>query len=506
MLVKKISLISLIIALTPCVKAASVTVSNATQLTSALASRSAGDTIWVNDGTYAGSFALNGTGTATQPIVLMAKNPGNAILKNAASGTILAIYGQYLEVHGFVFKPTNASTLCEFRKAGSATLAAYHSRVSNCVFDGSDIPTGNAGKWFFFYGQYNRVDHCLFVNRNTDAGVTLCVQLSGDGTGNGGGEENHLNNYHRIDHNYFGYRPVASVDNEAETVRVGYSGTSKSPSRTIIEDNIFYRCNGEVECISIKSGSNIIRRNLFQEIEATLCLRHGDSATVETNVFMGKAGVAAGGLRVVNRGHKIYNNYFQDLEGEKYNSALSFMRGAVNASNSGYEAVDGVQFCYNTFINCKNILFGLTGSEPQSTWPKNTTLANNIFYDNTRTDVYQTFCTGSGDTPKMSGISFVNNAIVTKNRTFSETGFYEIAMDLQTVNGIKVLDDCVPPLVGIGSYSFVIKDITGTNRENGKDIGAFQIDNLTKPFGTPKLSDLHNGIGTSYTYTIQGIQ
>ncbi len=481
--------------------AASTIVDNATAFKTALSAPSAGDTIWVKDGTYTGTFALSGNGTETNPIVVLAVNPGKAILVNA-SGSILAIYGAYLEVHGFVFKPNNASTLVEFRKSGSATLAAYHSRVSNCVFDGANIPLGNAGKWFFFYGQHNRVDHCLFVNRKTDAGVTLCVQLSGDGTGTGGGHEDHLNNYHRIDHNYFGYRPLSSADNEAETIRVGYSGTSKSPSRTIIEDNIFYKCNGEVECISIKSGNNTVRRNLFQEIEATLCLRHGDSATVETNVFMGKSGVPAGGIRIVNRGHKIYNNYFQDLEGEKYNSALSFMRGAVGASNSGYEAVDGVELTHNTFINCKSILFGLTGSEPQSTWPKNTVLANNIFHNTSSTDVYQTFSTGSSDSPKMSGTTFSNNVVSTKNGNFNESGLTETILDLHSINEVMLLDGCTPPLVGAGSFPYVLNDITGNEREDGKDIGAFQVDNLNKPLNVPQLTDLHNGVGTSYTYTI----
>ena len=120
-----------------------------------------------------------------------------------------------------------------------------------------------------------------------------------------------LENYHLIDHNYFGERPVYG-SNGAETMRVGTSQQAYSSSNTIIENNLFERCSGEVEVISIKSSDNIIRNNTLLECEGVVALRHGDRNTVNNNLFIGNGRRNTGGIRVVNAGHRIYDNLFTD--------------------------------------------------------------------------------------------------------------------------------------------------------------------------------------------------
>ena len=61
---------------------------------------------------------------------------------------------------------------------------------------------------------------------------------------------------------------MASVDrtfgsNGGETLRIGTSHYSLSDSFTVVENNYFERTNGEVEIISVKSGKNQIRNNVF---------------------------------------------------------------------------------------------------------------------------------------------------------------------------------------------------------------------------------------------------
>lgn len=65
-----------------------------------------------------------------------------------------------------------------------------------------------------------------------------------------GGDHNH----HQIDHNIFGYRKPFG-GNGAEIIRVGNSWSSQLPSYSIIEENIFYRCDGENEIISVNPVS-----------------------------------------------------------------------------------------------------------------------------------------------------------------------------------------------------------------------------------------------------------
>ena len=91
-------------------------------------------------------------------------------------------------------------------------------------------------------------------------------------------------NHHRIDHNYFGQRPILG-SNGGETLRIGTSHYSLSNSYTMIESNYFDRCNGEVEIISNKSGSNTIQNNVFFESRGTLTLRHGNGNIVQNSLI-----------------------------------------------------------------------------------------------------------------------------------------------------------------------------------------------------------------------------
>ena len=98
-------------------------------------------------------------------------------------------------------------------------------------------------------------------------------------------DERCLENHHQIDHNYFGERPVYG-SNGAETMRVGTSQQAYSSSNTVIENNLFERCSGEVEVISIKSSDNVIRNNILLECEGVVALRHGDRNTVNNNLLL----------------------------------------------------------------------------------------------------------------------------------------------------------------------------------------------------------------------------
>ena len=69
-------------------------------------------------------------------------------------------------------------------------------------------------------------------------------------------DERSRENFHSIDHNYFGLRiPLAS--NSGEIIRIGVSQHCEFNSNTQITDNFFEHCDGETEIISIKSGSNV---------------------------------------------------------------------------------------------------------------------------------------------------------------------------------------------------------------------------------------------------------
>ena len=90
--------------------------------------------------------------------------------------------------------------------------------------------------------------------------------------------------------------------NGGETIRIGTSANSMESSRTIVENNTFKNCDGEIEIISNKSANNIFRNNLFLESKGSLTLRHGNNTLVEGNVFLGNNVSKTGGIRVINEG------------------------------------------------------------------------------------------------------------------------------------------------------------------------------------------------------------
>ena len=219
-------------------------VSNPAEFAEAVGKLQPGDTLVMRNGVWADALLVfKGTGTANRPIVLRAEKAGGVTLEGKSR---LRLAGQYLVVTGLYFRngQTPGGGVIEFREDGKNL--AFNSRVTECVIDGFNNPDRmKEDIWVQLYGQHNRFDHNYLAGKK-NGGVTMAVQLN---------DEQNQNNEHRIDHNYFGPRPRLG-SNGGETIRVGVSTYSLTSSRTLIEENYFYHCNGEVEIISIKSCDN----------------------------------------------------------------------------------------------------------------------------------------------------------------------------------------------------------------------------------------------------------
>lgn len=270
-----------------------------------LKTAAAGDRIVVKNGVYRDQeLKWLGHGAENNPVRIEAETAGGVVIEGAST---LRLAGEWLEISGLTFRNGYAprGSVVEFRYGKEV---ANDCRLTECVIDGYNPARRDVSySYVLLFGRRNRVDHCEF-NGKLNLGVTLIVMLN---------EERSLRNFHRIDHNIFGYRPVYG-SNGAETIRVGTSHQAYESSNTVIEDNFFDRCNGEVEVISIKSSDNIIRNNRFWECEGVLALRHGDRNEACGNVFVGNGKRNTGGVRVVNAGHRIYDNRFYGLAGGRF--------------------------------------------------------------------------------------------------------------------------------------------------------------------------------------------
>ena len=335
------------------------------EVASCLKTAQPGDRIYIKDGLYKDmQLKWIGKGTEKSPITIEALNPGKVKIEG---GSTLRIAGEWLSVSGLHFTDGYApkGSVIEFRNGQEL---ANHCRLTNCVIDKfNPSRRDQAYSYILLYGRHNRVDHCSLTGK-LNLGVTLIVILN---------DERCLENHHRIDHNYFGERPVYG-SNGAETMRVGTSQQAYSSSNTVIENNLFERCSGEVEVISIKSSDNIIRNNTLLECEGVVALRHGDRNTVNDNLFIGNGRRNTGGIRVVDAGHQVYDNVLVGLAGTRFFSALGVMDAVPNSLPNRYCQVVDVKMYRNTFVDCTNIEFG-TGKDMERTLaPEKVSFTDNI--------------------------------------------------------------------------------------------------------------------------------
>ncbi len=436
--------------------AAEIYVSSASDIASALNNIAPGDTLTMTDGIWTDQrIMFKANGTADQPVLLRAQTPGKVKLTGKSN---LRISGSYLVVDGlyFINGESPSGAVVEFRD-GSAH--AFNSRLTNSAIVNYNPSSKSIDyKWVSLYGQNNRVDHCYLRGKNHN-GTTLVVW------------KNALPDSHLIDHNYFAYRPELGV-NGGETIRIGTSEWSLDNSRTIVEYNYFEQCNGEIEIISNKSCENIYRYNTFVENEGALTLRHGNRCEVYGNFFFGNKKSNTGGVRIIGEDHTVYNNYFQDLNGDGYRSAIGMMNGVPNSPLNRYFQVTNARVLFNTIVNCKSPFdIGLGADSEKTLPPENCIIANNVVsMDNTN------FMVEYEDDPI--------------NMFYEGNIMYGSGLGIDNPGGISEIDPMLSlaedglfrpaaqsPVMGFaqGDYSFINDDMDGQGRTGNYDSGADQV-------------------------------
>ena len=250
----------------------------------------------------------------------------------------------------------------------------------------------------------------------------------------------------------------------------------------MVSDNLFDRCDGEVEVISSKTNFNEFRNNVFYKSEGSLVTRHGNYCTVDGNYFIGDENSSQpGGIRLIGTGHWVTNNYFYNLKGEIFRAPLAVMNGIKKSPLNRYIQVTDVVVAHNTWVDCTAPLqFGvgsnidqkdvLPASEIRSETPIRTLVANNIIY-NTKGDPMPIFRHDAID-----GIEFKSNAINNQQ------------VEFEGVEGLEVIDFSMSeleeniwtPSSGLGDitahagfdFDKIATDLFGNPRGDNNSIGA----------------------------------
>ena len=375
------------------INATEIKVSNGEELTEAISKVKPGDKIVMSNGIWKDTaIDFNAKGASKDSIFLEAETAGKVILSGNSS---LKLSGDYLVAKGLWFKDGYSKFVVSFK---GKNAVATNSRVTNCaITDYNPETKAESNHWVELWGKNNRFDNNYIAGKTND-GCTLVVWLKG--------EENHQN-HHRIDHNYFGERPPLG-SNGGETIRIGTSHNSMFQSNTIVEWNKFEKCNGEVEIISNKSCNNIYRNNLFLESQGSMVFRHGNDCLVENNVFLGNNQPYTGGVRVINEGHTVKNNYFYVLTGQDFRGSLVVMNGVPNSPLNRYNQVKNAKVMNNVFYNSSAFQLGAGKDEERSLAPITSVISDNIIYNESDAEAVTFF-------DDMKGITFKNNAIESKN-------------------------------------------------------------------------------------------
>ncbi|MBN8782737.1 MAG: polysaccharide lyase 6 family protein [Terrimonas ferruginea] len=384
---------------TPSVKR---TVSTVTEFKNALAAMNPGDTIEVNDGQYnLSSTTVTRSGCAEKPIIIRAKNKGMAVLNGAT--TLVFRNVKYTTFQGFAFESVNIGTGIKLENCSRFRITQNSFKIiesSSCtwVYVGDTYASPEPLR-----SGYNRIDHNLFDGK-TQAGNFIRMD----------GNINQQTQYDTIDHNLFRNNGPRAA-NEKESIRVGVSTLSKSSGFTIIEYNRFEDCDGDPEIVSIKSCDNIIRYNTFVRCLGTLCLRQGFRSVAEGNFFFGEnktaefngGTIGCGGIRVYGKDHRIVNNYFHGLTGQKWDAAMTITNGDVTNSSSSlaeHYLPENLVVAFNTFVhNQSNIEIGFDNNGNYPLRPVNCQFLHNVVVDSSRA-IVKAYSTAS-----LNGVQFTGN-------------------------------------------------------------------------------------------------
>lgn len=457
----------------------SVLVSNMNELSEAISSAEPGTEIVMANGEWNDiQIRFIGNGTEDSPITLRAETPGKVIIQGQSD---LKLGGKYLVVDGLHFKNGASPSDAVIQFFINKKTLANNCRVTNIVIEDFNKAQRNMQDlWVVFKGRHNQLDHSYLAGKS-NRGPTVRVELAGNES---------INNYHKINNNHFGPRPPKGGPS-AETIQIGDSYTSMSPSYTQVYNNLFDRCNGEVEVISSKTNFNEFRNNVFYKSEGSLVTRHGNYCTVDGNYFIGDENSAnMGGVRLIGTGHWVTNNYFYNLRGEIFRGPLAVMNGIKKSPLNRYIQVTDVVVAHNTWVNCtspwqlgvgsnvdqKDVL---PASEIRSETPIRTIVANNIIYNDKGDDMpiirYDS----------IDGIDFKSNVINNQGTKFKGVdGLIEKDFSLSELEeNVWIPSTSLADVdVHVGfDFEKMNNDLFGNSRKENNSVGATNGNSSEKP-------------------------
>jgi hypothetical protein len=415
------------------------------ELRSAIAAAKPGADIVLANGTYDvpgdQTIAVNGKrGTADAPITVRSESVGGVTLTGN---------------HGFVFADSSYVVISGFTLRQQTTFevptTCQHLRISR-----NDIQLGDIEglHWVMVRGDATVVERNHFHGKSK-LGVFLGVEGPGsDGMARGV----------RIVRNYFSDHTYAG-DNGGEPIRLGLSGRSLSDAGAMVEENLFERCNGDPEAISVKSTGNTIRHNTVRDSVGGIVLRHGNRSRVDANFLL----AGSNGIRIYGNDHLIVNNYAERIAG----AGIVLGSGSVRdhkpedspQSRRGNDAPDRVTIALNTVLSCGT---AISGESQRPLPPLGCSITDNLLVGDTGKQLVSM--------PYLDGITFAGNLCwgAASDGTIPAGGSARKDPKLAAgPDGVRRLTSGSPAInAAAKTYPTVTRDLDDHPRTGKADVGA----------------------------------
>lgn len=400
-----------------------------------------GSHVVIEDGIYQLSSRILITvhGSQESPITIKARNRNRAVI--AGESLFLFRNASFITVEGLVFNNSGG-----VRLEGCSNI-----RITRNIFR---LKETRRGSWVMITGNdddttslshHNTVDRNLFEQKK-ELGNFLTIE--GAKT-----ISPVVSQYDVIEWNYF--RDIGPrAENVLEAIRIGSSAFTLSRGHTLLQNNLFERCDGDPEYVSVKTSDCTVRNNTFKECLGVLSLRHGNKNTIEGNFILGNGRtgtfldstgkrwtLGTGGVRFCADSMTITNNYFEGLTGTEWD-------GTVAATNGDADYGEGKPLTKHYHIrhaiisknvmvnNASNIEIGFDGAGFQGNWwnkpPHEMIISDNIIVGSKDT-LIKLF-----DDP--TNTSFSNNVVYAMGSAVPCTrrldGVHLIDPKLKRVNGL----------------------------------------------------------------------
>lgn len=314
-------------------------------------------TIVIRNGTYKNfQCSIKSFGTKSNPIVIKAETPNQVYFKG---NSYFDVDGAYITFEGFNFKECNVEYNFKLKGEGC--------RVTKCKFYNY---IDHFEYLIYISGKNHRVDNCEFRNIAYDG---LCIFLHRGDTSE---------NYLVIENNLFKDRKeVAEMANGLEIIRIGTSHQSLSSSKSVIINNTFEQCDGEIETISVKACDNIVMNNTLKNCKGSITLRHGNGNIVHRNLIDQQNKPRCAGIRVVGENQLVSENVVMNVNEDSANrTAINVVAGQENPALNGYHNVKNTTIKDNQIIDCKvGFAIGVKVKSNCIKKPSNLVIKDNIY-------------------------------------------------------------------------------------------------------------------------------